>query len=360
MPGPAQTVTAPSPGGGHPTGPKIELHVHLEGTVRPATLLDIARRNDQPLPADTVEGLAALYEFRDFAHFVDVWILTTHCLRTAADFREVTVAYAREAAAAGAVYLEAIFSPIERVVRGVRWEELFDGYCSGAQQAQEMYGVQVRLTPDIYRGADPAAAESLVTHAIAHRHRGVVGVGLGGVESVPGAPYAHAFARAREGGLASVPHAGETTDAASIREAMDVLRADRIRHGIRAVTDPGLLRELADRGTVLDVAPTSNLRTGAVADLAAHPLPALVAAGVRCSLATDDPAMFGTDLAREHVVAARLGVRARDFYDAGLAGACCDEATRSLLAVQGRQTDWDAVEVTLRGQAGKAAGTLSP
>ncbi len=100
-----------------PAAPKIELHVHLEGTVRPATLLQIARRNDQPLPADTVDGLAALYEFTDLAHFVQVWILTTNCLRTPDDFRQVVVDYAAEVAAFGAVYVEAIFSPAERVRR---------------------------------------------------------------------------------------------------------------------------------------------------------------------------------------------------------------------------------------------------
>ena len=98
--------------------PKIELHVHLEGTVRPATLLEIARRNDYALPADTVEGLASLYEYRDFEHFIEVWILTTNALQTADDFRQVVVDYAAEAAAHGAVYVEGIFSPAERVARG--------------------------------------------------------------------------------------------------------------------------------------------------------------------------------------------------------------------------------------------------
>src|SRR5207253_8137291 len=116
--------------------PKIELHVHLEGTVRPATLLEIARRNDYALPADTVEGLAALYEFRDFAHFVDVWVLTTNALQTEADFRQVVVDYAAEAASHGAVYVEGIFSPAERVRRGVSWDEVYSGFRDGALEAR--------------------------------------------------------------------------------------------------------------------------------------------------------------------------------------------------------------------------------
>ena len=132
--------------------PKVELHVHLEGTVRPATLLQIARRNDYPLPADTVEGLAALYEFRDFVHFIEVWVLTTNALQTEADFRQVVVDYAAEAASHGAVYVEGIFSPAERVRRGVSWDEVYSGFRDGAQEAKELHGVEVALTPDIPRG----------------------------------------------------------------------------------------------------------------------------------------------------------------------------------------------------------------
>src|SRR5439155_10428416 len=124
--------------------PKIELHVSLEGTVRPETLLEIARRNDYALPADTVEGLAALYEYRDFAHFIEIWVMTTNALRTADDFRQVVVDYAAEAASHGAVYIEGIFSPAERVRRGVSWDEIVTGYCDGAQEAEERHGVTVR------------------------------------------------------------------------------------------------------------------------------------------------------------------------------------------------------------------------
>jgi Adenosine deaminase len=219
--------------------PKIELHVHLEGTVRAGTLLQIARRNGVPLPADSVEGLAALYEFRDFAHFLDVWLLTTGALRTERDFRQIVVDYAAEAASYGAVYLEGIFTPAEPVGRGVGWDEVFTGYCDGAQQAAELHGVQIRLTPDIPRSYPLEAAELTVRHAVTYRDRGVVGVGLGGPETeFPPEPYAGVFAVAREGGLGSVPHAGEVAGPASIRGALDALGADRIRHGIGLSTIP--------------------------------------------------------------------------------------------------------------------------
>jgi len=322
--------------------PKIELHVHLEGTVRPATLLEIARRNEVSLPADTVEELAELYRFRDFNHFISVWVMTTGALRTAEDFRQVVVGYAEEAAGHGPVYIEGIFSPAEPVARGVPWEEVFDGYCDGTQAARELHGVEVRLTPDIPRGFPlPGAAEDTARYAVKYRDRGVVGLGLGGLEAqFPPEPYADAFALAREGGIASVPHAGEVAGIASIQGALEALGADRIRHGIRAVDDPGMVRELAGRGTVLDVCPISNLRTGAVRSLADHPLPELVKAGVRCSLSTDDPAMFGTDLGQEYEAATGLGLSTRDFYEAGVTGALCDEETREALRRRGTDYEW--------------------
>jgi aminodeoxyfutalosine deaminase len=134
--------------------PKIELHVHLEGTVRARTLLQIAGRNGIALPADSEEGLAGLYEFRDFAHFIDTWVLTTGALRTEQDFRQVVVD-----------------------------EEVFAGYCDGAQQAREQHGVEIRLTPDVTRGFPPADAELTARYAVKYRERGVVGLGLGGLEA---------------------------------------------------------------------------------------------------------------------------------------------------------------------------------
>ncbi|HUA31388.1 MAG TPA: adenosine deaminase [Streptosporangiaceae bacterium] len=325
--------------------PKIELHVHLEGTVRAGTLLQIARRNGVSLPADSVEGLAALYEFRDFVHFLEVWRLTTGALRTDRDYRQVVVDYAEEAAGHGAVYLEGIFSPVEAVQRGATWDEAFTGYCDGAQEAKETHGVEIRLTPDIPRGCSLENAELTARYAVRYRDRGVVGLGLGGPEAqFPPEPYAPAFALARDGGIGSVPHAGEAAGVPSILGALNALGADRIRHGIRAADDPGLMRELADRGTVLDVCPISNVRTGVVPALTAHPLPALAAAGVLCSVSTDDPAMFGTDLTADYAAARELGVGPEACYQAGMRGALCDDGTRADLARTGQAYDWSRAE----------------
>ncbi len=327
------------------TYPKIELHVHLEGTVGPETLLEIARRNDYALPADTVEGLAGLYEYRDFEHFIEVWILTTNALRTREDFRQVVVGYAAQAASHGAVYVEGIFSPAERVRRGVEWDDIFGGYCDGAEEARELYGVEIRLTPDIVRGFSLEESEPVVRYSSKYADRGVVGVGLGGLEAqYPPEPYATLFELAKAEGLGSVPHAGEVAGPESVRGALEALQADRIRHGFRAVEDADLVAELAERGIVLDISPISNVRTGAVPSLEEHPLPELVEAGVLCSISTDDPAMFDTDLAREHAAAASLGMHPRTAYEAGLTGALCDEATRQRLHSVSEAFDWSQIE----------------
>jgi aminodeoxyfutalosine deaminase len=328
--------------------PKIELHVHLEGTVRARALFAIAERNGIRLPVDTEPELEELYRYSGFERFSEIWSMTTHAMMTAEDHRKMLTGYAREAAGFGAVYLEVIFSPGERVRWGANWAELFEGACDGISEARDRYGIEVRLTPDVSRdldGADPVGyGEETARWAVRYRDRGVVGLGLGGDERLPAAPFARAFEIAREGGLGSVPHAGEGKGPASVREVLDLLRADRIRHGILAARDPELLVELAERGIVLDVCPTSNVITHSVKTIEEHPLPSLLAAGVRCSMNTDDPAMFGTDLGREHEIAVRdLGADPRELYFAGVEGALCDDATRERLRAIGEAYDWSAV-----------------
>jgi len=327
-----------------PMYPKIELHVHLEGTLRPDTLLAIAESNDVSLPATTPEELADQFHFTDLAHFIDVWLMVTSCLRTADDFRRITVDYAGEAVQHGAVYVEGIFAPLQLVRRGVAWETIYEGFCDGIEEARETHGLEMRLTPDLTRNATPEEMDDSLRYAIAYRDRGIVGVGLGAFElEYPPHLYEDVFRRARDGGLGSVPHAGELGPPDAIREAIHLLDADRLRHGIRAIEDPDLVQELKELGTVLDVCPVSNVRVGVVPSLEEHPLPKLVEAGVLCSISTDDPAMFDTDLTHDYEAARSLGVDPRAAFEAGLAGALCDDGTRKRLRELGNSFEWAKV-----------------
>lgn len=321
--------------------PKIELHVHLEATVPPNVLFEMAQRNGYALPAQDEEELARLYQYRDFEHFLELWMMTTPAIQTEADFRRVVVSYAEEAARQGAVYFEGIFTPAERVSGGASWDEVFSGFCDGAVEAKERFGVDVRLTPDIPRILGLDAAIMTAEYAVKYRDRGVVGLGLGGPEAAfPPEPFERAFLLAKEGGLGSVPHAGEAAGPASIRGAIEVLKADRLRHGIRAVEDPVLMEELVAQSIVCDVCPVSNVRTGVVEALEVHPLPEMVAAGVLCSISTDDPVMFDTDLIRDYEAAAQLGYTPAKAFEAGVTGALCDEETRSRLRAIYEEFPW--------------------
>jgi aminodeoxyfutalosine deaminase len=326
------------------TYPKIELHVHLEGAVSPDALIAAAARNGWELPAGTPAELADFMRFRDFAHFMTAWFATTPALSTERDYRELVVDYARRAHAQGAVYVEAIFSPTDKLPQGVSLETCFEGFCDGVAQAREEVGVEVRLTPDVTRGfADLDTAKQVAEYAVRYRDRGIVGLGLGGPEAGhPPEPYAEAFAIARDGGIASVPHAGETAGPESIRGALDALGADRIRHGVRAVDDPDLLAELAERQVVCDVCVISNVRLGVAASVEEHPLPKMLAAGVPCTVNTDDPTFFSCDLESEHAAARSIGADPRAAFEAGIAGALCDAETKASLRAIAAAHDWDA------------------
>ncbi|MET8798498.1 adenosine deaminase [Nocardia sp. NPDC004568] len=313
--------------------PKIELHVHLEGTIRPARLLDMARRNGVALPADNVEALSALYRYRDFDHFLEMWRTTTGAMRTEDDFRRAVLDYAREAKTHGVRYIEATFSPINRNKwDGIPYPAMFDGVTDGIAAAAEQYGVTVRAMPSLIWGVERDLAEECAQWAVRYRDRGIVGLDAGGNESARGdvSEFDRAVAIARAGGLGIVPHAGEAGGARAIR---DVLRwnPDGLQHGIAAAGDPALMAELVDRGTVLRVTPTSNVATRVVADIAEHPLPRLREAGVRCSIGTDDPALFGTTLGQEYELAERLGISPAAAYRAGVDGSLCDDAVRQQL-----------------------------
>ncbi|WP_433801860.1 adenosine deaminase family protein [Actinomycetospora sp. CA-084318] len=280
--------------------PKAHLHVHLMGSIRPSTYAEFGGSAGFPSRYGSWEAYVAAYRS------------TKDVLRGPEDLHRLVVELVEDSAADGAAWTEVSVSPSGRL-RGVTGsdEATMEVVCDAVSSAAAPAGVVVGID----RERDAADPDRMALLAAAWADRGVVGLGLAGDETAPVAPFAWAAAIARDADLLVVPHSGELCGPESIREDLRVLRPDRLMHGVRAVEDPELVRELADRGTTLDVGISSNVALGVVPDLVSHPLPALVHAGVPCSVNADDTLLFSTGLAREYEFARQLGLT-----DAELAG----------------------------------------
>lgn len=282
--------------------PKVELHIHLEGAIEPATLLKLAERNGVPLPADTPDGLRAWYEFADFPHFVEVYLAIQSCLRSADDFSTVAYELGADMARQNILYREATVTPYTHLVqdKGLRADDIIAGLEDGRRRAQRDFGVEMRWILDIHRNLPPPAGEVTAQLALDWADRGVAALGLGGNEATaPAAPFAPLFARAKAAGLASAPHAGEIAGPPSVWSALHDLQADRIGHGVRSIEDPRLLATLHDRQTPLEVNPTSNVCLKVYRSIDQHPFIHLLRMGLCVTVNSDDPPLFNTTLTQE-------------------------------------------------------------
>ncbi|MBI1881135.1 MAG: adenosine deaminase [Chloroflexi bacterium] len=293
--------------------PKVELHVHLEGSIRPETLLTLARRNQVDLPADTVEGLRAWYTFTDFPLFIEVYLAVSACLRTPDDIELIAREFLAGQAAQNIRYSEVTYTAYTHYkYRGLPFREQLAALNRARAWAEAEYDVGMGVILDISR--DVSAEEGLFTAdwAISAMGEGVVALGLGGPEvDNPPEKFKEAFDRAWAAGLPSVPHAGETVGPESIWSALRSLHAVRIGHGVRCLEDPALVDELRARQIPLEVCPTSNACLKVTPDFASHPLPRLLQEGLYVTLNSDDPPMFNTTLTQEYLRAAstfQLGV----------------------------------------------------
>jgi aminodeoxyfutalosine deaminase len=309
--------------------PKVELHVHHVGSASPRIVAELAARHEgrTPVPADPA-ALAAYFEFRDFAHFVEIYLSVVDLIRDAEDVRILTYEVARELARQHVRYAELTITPYSHVHRGIPARAFCEAIEDARKRAEAELGIVLRWCFDIPGEAGVPAADQTLRIALDERPDGLISFGLAGPEiGVPRPPFAPHFAQARAAGLRSVPHAGETTGPQTIWDALEHLGAERIGHGIAAAQDPRLLAHLAEHRIPLEVCPTSNVRTRAVPSLDAHPLRTLVEAGVPVSVNSDDPPMFGTTLNDEYAVAARL----LDLDAAGLAELSKAAVTASFL-----------------------------
>lgn len=286
--------------------PKAELHMHLEGALEPEMLMEFARRNRIELPFRSVEEVRAAYDFGDLQDFLDIYYQGMAALREPEDFRDLTLAYLSRAAADGAVHVELFYDPQGHTSRGVSFAVATDGILDGLAEGERRFGVTARLilcflrhlTEEdafaTFRAAEPWFADGRI-----------VGVGLDSSErGHPPSKFARVFEAARIAGLRLVAHAGEEGPPHYVREALDVLRVERIDHGNRALEDPELVARIADSGIALTVCPLSNLRLRVVADMHDHPLKRMLDAGLKATVNSDDPAYFGGYLADNYLAAA--------------------------------------------------------
>jgi aminodeoxyfutalosine deaminase len=292
--------------------PKVELHVHHVGSASPEIVSELAMRHPGLVPIDP-EELRRFFEFRDFAHFVEVYLAVVGLIRTDSDIRYLTYEVARELATTQQVrYAELTCTPYTSVLpddpaQGIPIEAYTEAIEDARLAAERDFGIVLRWIYDIPGESGMPAADATLSFATNHRVDALVGFGLGGPEiGVTRPQFKPHFDAARRVGLHSVPHAGETTGPETVWDAIRLLGAERIGHGTSAAQDPRLLEHLAKHDIPLEVCPSSNVATRAVTNLEEHPITAFRDAGVTVTVNSDDPSMFGTSLNREYQIAARL------------------------------------------------------
>lgn len=283
--------------------PKVELHVHLEGSIRPETLLKLAEHNHVLLPARDVAGVQRWYTFVDFPHFVEIYIAIASCLRTPDDIELIAREFLIGQAAQNIRHSEVTYTALTQFRRnGISFREQLYAINRARRWAERELGVTMLLVLDIPREVPASDGKLVADWAISAMDDGVAAFGLGGNEDGnPPAKFRDAFDRARAAGLASVPHAGEIGGPESIWGALRDLRAQRIGHGVRCLEDPALVAYLREHQIPLEVCPTSNVCLNVAPSFAEHPFPRLIDEGLYVTLNSDDPPMFNTTLTDEYL-----------------------------------------------------------
>ncbi|MDR3573116.1 MAG: adenosine deaminase [Anaerolineaceae bacterium] len=301
--------------------PKVELHVHLEGSIQPETLLELARRSQVQLPADSVAGLRSWYKFTDFAHFIDVYSLISSCVRTPQDIELIARQFLAGQAAQHIRFSEVTYTAYSLYhFNGIPFQDQLDAINRARAWASAELNTGMTLTIDIPRQIPAAEGPMIAEWAVSAMGNGVSAFGLGGPEiGNPPEKFQDAFDLAFKAGLPCVPHAGETVGPHSIWGALQHLHACRIGHGVRCLEDARLVEELRRRQIPLEICPTSNIALKVYPDMAHHPLPMLLSQGLYVTLNSDDPPMFNTTLTNEYQVAAQtFNLTASDLEDLDL------------------------------------------
>lgn len=333
--------------------PKVELHVHLVGAASVDSVLELARRYPEAgVPTDRAE-LERFFVFRDFDHFLRAFWAVQSMLRDRHDIRALVVGLATELARQNVRYAEVTITPYNHLLDGMDGDQLLAGLAEGRALAASEHGVQLAWCFDIPGEKGTRAGRETLLFALRERPDGLVSFGLGGPEvGVGRAQFAPFFTAAREAGLRSVPHAGETTGPATVWSAIHDLGAERIGHGTSSTADPLLLDYLAEHRIPLEVCPTSNVLTRQVDSVEAHPVRRMLDHGLLVTLNTDDPLMFGASLEDEYrAVAQALGLRAAEVAQLaanGVRASFLDPAAKAALLAE--------IDAVAGGELARAVG----
>lgn len=296
--------------------PKAELHIHIEGSLEPELIFELARRNGIQLPYQTMDELRAAYAFTDLQSFLDIYYAGAGVLQTEEDFFDMAWAYLARAQAEHVIHSEIFFDPQTHTSRGISFETVINGLDRAIGRGREELGVSASLILCFLRHLSEEDAFATVEEALPFRDK-FLGVGLdSGEQGNAPEKFARVFARCRELGLRLVAHAGEEGPAEYVSDALDLLKAERIDHGVHCLDDPQLAARLARQRIPLTVCPLSNVKLGVFPDLSAHNIGNLLAAGIVATVNSDDPAYFGGYLNENFraVFAALPGLGAKEAY----------------------------------------------
>ena len=314
--------------------PKAELHVHLEGTAPPSLIRRLAERNRMPVPEGVFDG-SDRFAYTDFLDFLKTYDRAASVIRTGEDYRDVTYEYLASCARDGAVYVELIVSPDHAALVQLDPAEHLESIARGIDDARSDHGIEARILLTAIRNFGVEQAMEVARYAASRPHPYVAGFQMAGdEENFPAGDFAEVFDVAASAGLGCTVHAGEWAGPESVRAALE-LPVTRIGHGVRAIEDPALVDELAERGIVLECCPTSNVVLHLFPGYEDHPLPRLVGAGVRVTLGSDDPPYFGASIGGEYAICRECygfdDERLRSITRTAIEAAFCEETLKQSL-----------------------------
>jgi adenosine deaminase len=292
--------------------PKAELHLHIEGSLEPELMVELARRNGVAIPFASVEEVRAAYDFGNLQDFLDIYYRGADVLRTEQDFRDLATAYFDRVAQDGVVHAEIMFDPQTHTARGIAFDTVIRGLLSAMAEAEAKHGITSALICSFLRHLSEEDAFATLEQATPWRDQ-IAAVGLDSSEvGHPPEKFSRVFAEARARGFLLCAHAGEEGPPAYVIQALEMLGVDRLDHGNRSLEDPALTARLARSGMTLTVCPLSNLKLRVVTDMADHPIDRMLREGLHATVNSDDPAYFGGYIADNYAAVAHARNLSRD------------------------------------------------